>query len=683
MELNTAQVNIRDLVAQVKSGHKNKADAFKELQNILKSTVGSDGSSTVPEELEGAGGVQGADGASIQSSLGGRISQEDRRLLINKLIEQKRQARASESREHDPEAEAEDEVKGGAEQHYATDESGHYLDGGNDHYQEWGASSDSGMLGASSDSAQRPRSASSGRGQGAYVAGVNDSYFTRRSADDSGIGFKSNSRSNRIAQTEAAIRQEMFKDCTFRPKIKTLPRSYVQKQDDSVFYDRVTRWQKEKEQNASQRQSMTESSNVVECTFAPKINRNSLKAVKEIRGDNKEDTANRLYKNHELSILQRSKYIEEELNRERVLEIEECTFNPNISISNTERFAQVRAKVSANPKIRKVEPSLRPDTKECTFTPVVKGVGKHMNSAQVYVSSNVVDRLTRPLVQAEQTMGMSMNDTVGGPVMDMASFMGALNSSGVSSASVRAAQRNGDSEGDSPPSKVLDKKSLENFLGRQEQCAIRREKNLFDVKTAATSKFQPKLCKKSAELIDRHPKGSFLERVERDVLRRADHEIRTAVVPDESCTFQPSITQKSEKLRARTVYEMSRGDLIKREANNRIMRTRSDEEELKEMTFTPSITKKAKAINQISLAKDTAKFLEMAKEKAEKKEAQRQLALQDRDKKEFDLCTFTPETRDCPAYVRRIAKSMAVVRASKSSPAQDLLETGSDKPTWK
>ena len=40
MELNSAQVNIRDLVAQVKSGQINKKDAFKELHHILKSSGG-------------------------------------------------------------------------------------------------------------------------------------------------------------------------------------------------------------------------------------------------------------------------------------------------------------------------------------------------------------------------------------------------------------------------------------------------------------------------------------------------------------------------------------------------------------------------------------------------------------------------------------------------------------------
>ena len=62
---------------------------------------------------------------------------------------------------------------------------------------------------------------------------------------------------------------------------------------------------------------MTADSELEDCTFKPKLNANSLRAVKEIRGDDEEDPSERLYKNHELSILQKTKFIEEELSRER------------------------------------------------------------------------------------------------------------------------------------------------------------------------------------------------------------------------------------------------------------------------------------------------------------------------------------------------------------------------------
>ena len=47
----------------------------------------------------------------------------------------------------------------------------------------------------------------------------------------------------------------------------------------------------------------------------------------------------------------------------------------------------------------------------------------------------------------------------------------------------------------------------------------------------------------------------------------------------------------------------------------------------------------------------------------------RQIELKKRHEEEMDGCTFSPKTVECPAYVKRIAKSMAVVRAARTSTA--------------
>ena len=68
--------NIRDIVAQVKSGVKSKTDAFNELKSILQSS-----SSKARENIP----------IDQQPTSTARFSQEDRRLLINKLVEKKQQ----------------------------------------------------------------------------------------------------------------------------------------------------------------------------------------------------------------------------------------------------------------------------------------------------------------------------------------------------------------------------------------------------------------------------------------------------------------------------------------------------------------------------------------------------------------------------------------------------------------
>ena len=634
-QIKSAQLNIRDLVSQVKSGELDKNTAFTNLQNILRANSG--GESNGPETAEGQIGGEGEFGDDGLSQSTGKISQEDRRMLINKLIEKKRQNRSD----------ADDDGERGAAEGDAFGAQA-YNDGdqyaGAEYYQteaSWGAAS--------------------------------PSYFTRNSTQDKSYGGH-DARSNRIAQTEAAIRHEMFKDCTFRPQIKDLPAYYgARKEDESSFNDRVTRWQRDKEIEIEQRKNLTADEELEECTFQPKLNKNSLRAVKEIRGEEglSEHPSERLYKNHELSILQRTKFIEEELSRERELEVKECTFKPNLRKDAT--YAQVKAKVSAKPKPLK---ELQVDPKKYTFAPNVKGITKGMVNAEQYVSTNVVDRLTRPLVSPPE--GTDLQETFDKPAIDVETFMQS-NSKSTPAAKSRpgsAPATTGDT------GKKMKKKEIDNFLGRMEQCEARREQRINHTSRSVTPKFQPRLCRKSIELSSKNTKGEFLERVERDVLRRNDHELRAAVAQDEKCTFKPQLSSKSNKQRTRSVFEMSRGDMLKRDTTNRMMRLRNDQEELADMTFKPEITTKAKKIsdigNKVSI-KDTNKFLEAAREKKQRKEDERLAALQRKEQEELEACTFAPQTKECPAYVRRIAKSMAVVRAARSAEAEPM----SARATWK
>ena len=55
-----------------------------------------------------------------------------------------------------------------------------------------------------------------------------------------------------------------------------------------------------------------ERSEIAECTFRPKISRNSERAVKEIRGNLKEDVSDRLYKSSSIYAEQRFRLIEGE-----------------------------------------------------------------------------------------------------------------------------------------------------------------------------------------------------------------------------------------------------------------------------------------------------------------------------------------------------------------------------------
>jgi hypothetical protein len=197
----------------------------------------------------------------------------------------------------------------------------------------------------------------------------NSKYSTRRSMDD--LLIATDARMNRIANAESAMRQEIYKECTFRPNIKDLPHSYGAKKElDVPFLTRVEKWQKEKDLLLQKKASTLANGEKAACTFHPKINQNSEKAARLVRGLNaNEHTSERLFKNSELSQAQRVQAIQEIKEREEQALEQECTFQPELLT----KFAQVHQGVQSKftlpvtPKVEQV-PS---DLKNCTFTPKV------------------------------------------------------------------------------------------------------------------------------------------------------------------------------------------------------------------------------------------------------------------------------------------------------------------------
>jgi hypothetical protein len=89
-----SQSNIRNILEQVKSGAKNKSEAFTELRSILNSSAGKGiGSSEERKSIaDQAANDEEKNHGHSSSHVPSRFSQEDRRMLINKLIEKKRRS---------------------------------------------------------------------------------------------------------------------------------------------------------------------------------------------------------------------------------------------------------------------------------------------------------------------------------------------------------------------------------------------------------------------------------------------------------------------------------------------------------------------------------------------------------------------------------------------------------------
>ena len=101
------QSNIRTILEQVKCGAKNKSEAFSELRNILNSSARGLGPTLKSNEetessFEGLGVKEENNQNFDTVSPPSRFTHEDRRMLINKLIEKKRRSEADNSVQLDP-----------------------------------------------------------------------------------------------------------------------------------------------------------------------------------------------------------------------------------------------------------------------------------------------------------------------------------------------------------------------------------------------------------------------------------------------------------------------------------------------------------------------------------------------------------------------------------------------------
>jgi len=247
------------------------------------------------------------------------------------------------------------------------------------------------------------------------------------------------------------------------------------------------------------------------------------------------------------------------------------------------------------------------------------------------------------------------------------------------------------------------------FIGRQVHTAEKKQQHVKDVSALSPSicpstrfisrahliclsivqlermlkpKFTPKLCRKSMDMSAQFSQGEFLDRLGRDISRRTDAEAKHSVSVDNNCTFTPGINAKSKNLPARSVYEMSKGDLQRKENKHRMVRLKTEQEALAGLTFQPEISQRARSAgrSRLQLSTDSSLFLEKYRIDQEKLDEKRRSEQNERKQHELDGCTFQPRTKECPSYVKRIAKSMALARAIKPP---TLPPYAAMKPDWK
>jgi hypothetical protein len=330
----------------------------------------------------------------------------------------------------------------------------------------------------------------------------------------------------------------------------------------------------------------------------------------------------------------------------------------------------------------------------------VNEVRKSMSSAKLYLSMNVVDRLTKPIPAESPDSTPDEDDqhfdsgVMDRPVMDVASFMGSLQGQGPyntpankrpnSAGSTRRRSSGSVSSSRQPltaEEKELRNQSFQTFLGRQNQTVMKKERRMEELGQSLQPKPKTHVNPKSRRIVEESSQGEFMDRVQRDVLRREQQESLklTARGTDKECSFRPEVSKRAEQMRSRSVYELSRGDAHKQETNRRLLRLKNEQEELRNLTFQPrmatSPTRQARS--SLQLRDNPGGFMERHMNNLKQQENERQKILEQREKEELQACTFEPKTKDCPAYVKRIARSLSVVRKSQAADEQP------SRPQWK
>ncbi|KAF0715133.1 Aste57867_3549 [Aphanomyces stellatus] len=454
------------------------------------------------------------------------------------------------------------------------------------------------------------------------------------------------------------------------------PSRYVHYMDEDSFHVRVSRWKQQKENLKEKLKQEQLEVELGECTFQPTINPKSQKVASKLRHRSTDSVADRLYKdviNYKLrdELALRAREQEEEDQRR------ECTFKPHVNKSPW--VPTVRSKYKEpvyNKKFTATTPTS--DMDECTFNPKINAIPKDMVSAQLYTQQNIFDRLSRPATALDtpETPDPSDVTTTPGP---------SVSGDDPQSRTVNEQSRptSAGSVGDADERKTR----FDEFMQRQQAQERERQRKLDDARRHGAFEFKPEINKKSSEIMQQGRKGDFIERVAKYALRKEHEKLKKKSIKlqDPQCTFKPKINDVSAKRTPRSVTELSRGDLLKKETTQRLMKLRMEQTEMSQLTFKPAVnsTNIPNVESKLKVLSNPETYVQRLQEQTLKLYEKQRKALQEQEIEEFSECTFKPQTIDVPSYISRIAKSMELTKAVKAKHEQQQMTRRHAKPEWK
>ncbi|ETN02240.1 hypothetical protein PPTG_16491 [Phytophthora nicotianae INRA-310] len=488
---------------------------------------------------------------------------------------------------------------------------------------------------------------------------------------------------------------------------------------DDKFHARVTRWKSQKDAIREQMKQQLLQSELDECTFAPKINPKSTKVAAKLRGRQSSGGLNQ-----GLSVLQAvSERLYQEADNYRIREElatklkadeeaeidRQCTFKPKINPSDKVKAKYMEARPTSSPSMTAASrEAAAKELAECTFYPKVNGIRSEMVSAQLYLQQNIYERLSKPCCDAEdgksparsrsgrrRSLSLFGDDDEDRDMLDATSPRSCQDDISVrpggksrrrSSSGAQRGQgpRSVDGGDQTQESKEERARQFKNFIERQEFHEQARHKRIEQTKQQLTPGYKPTINKKSLAMMENGRKGDFLERISSYALRKEHDNVKKKTVrsTDPNCTFKPAINQASTKRKPRSITELSRGDLLRRETTQRLMKLKMEQEEMASLTFRPQLNRKSERYEgRLKILSDPDSYLQRIQQQSQAHTTKQRRAIQEKEIGEFAECTFKPRTIEAPAYVQRIARSVSLTKALRAQ--QQAAARAKEKPEWK
>ena len=202
---------------------------------------------------------------------------------------------------------------------------------------------------------------------------------------------------------------------------------------------------------------------------------------------------------------------------------------------------------------------------------------------------------------------------------------------------------------------------FELFIQRQRNSLVLWDKNLKSREMQFTPKFKPEIQSKLTYTDNTESSAVFLQRMEADLLKRAKIKVPIDI------SFTPKITDFANNNNIRTKYALgiTKEGFEKKQEKKQQLIERLLDEELKEVTFHPRISKLAHS-KESQLGKDiregSGKFLQRYKQKRDEISETLYLEQVRREEEELKQCTFVPKHSLLPGYIKRMADSVKVIR---------------------